>query len=92
MCIYQRKRVKKIAKKFNMINYNAKNMPVARLETFRRMRKDLLYKSLVRSLRYFTIIRPVIICGVGLVSKNMEMLRKSYCLLYEIIKKELVLN
>ncbi|XP_020243123.1 uncharacterized protein LOC109821345 [Asparagus officinalis] len=70
--ISQKKYAKEILQKFNMSNCNPVTTPA---EVRVKLRRDTpgsfidptLYKSLVGSLRYLTITRPVIVFTVGLV-------------------------
>jgi len=83
--ISQKKYMKEILEKFKMSNCNPVNTSIATgMKVSREGNGDFVYstlfKSLVGSLRYLTIIRPDIVYGVGLVSRYMETPKESHWL------------
>ena len=81
--ISQRKYVKEIIEKFKMYNCNPVSTPVTTSLKLTKVEEGeviepTLYRSLVGSLRYLTIIKLDIVYGVGLVSKYMKTPKNSH--------------
>ena len=77
--------MKEILEKFKISNCSLVNTPVATgMKLSREGNRDFinltLFKSLVGSLRYLTIIRPDIVYGVRIVSRYMETPKESHWL------------